>query len=705
MIFKLNSLTQKILTLFAVSFMIMFLILIIWHIFYSRKVIDNVNVLANQYFEKGKTELVAKQEEDYKKYLKAFNDIIIENINNGLENIIFIKKLVVNLYENKEIKEKNSFNYDIDINKFSRIDSNAKKIFSPEFIFDTINSVLLIKNISASNFINEITFLNSKSSYFKKNITGMLDFKSGSSVIDLLKKSRDFFYSYPRDNNNLMLINNIRVDDNRNIGVICTKLNLNKLMLQVERFLDLTHIGYFIITDNKFNILFSHACDSDEKRLAHLLKIKSNMLENLACLNDINNMGQESDIFQPFEYNSEEYFLQYSKINQVGWNVILIVSKKDMMFGLIKLEEGFNEIKNICIEKYLYLLHKNIYYIFSILISAFIVIAILFLVMIKKTMKPLKFLRKAVNLVGQGKIRQKVPCIKTGDEVEELSLAFNRMTNDLNSYIKNLAFTIREKEKIVADIETAAEIQLSALPKRLEFTEDGQEKYIDISSCCIPSKFIAGDFFDYFMIENNVLFDDNNHLFFTIGDVSGKGVPAALFMMTIKTILKNYLYESVRKYSLEEILLKVNNALGRDNKSFMFATMFCGILDLKTGKASCVSAAHNPPLVYRKATGKIEEVMLLESTIIGTPLKNVFFATITFDLDHGDVLFLYTDGLTDLQNRNEQYFGKEKLIKCFSEIADKSALEIKEKITETIKSFSVNNSYNDDVTYLTIKYK
>ena len=213
-----------------------------------------------------------------------------------------------------------------------------------------------------------------------------------------------------------------------------------------------------------------------------------------------------------------------------------------------------------------------------------VIVLLVVIVLSRKITAPVLMLREGVTIASTGNLDHLLD-IRTGDEIQELADAFNRMTTDLKEHIRNLTETTAAKERIQSELKVATDIQASLLPRLFPAFPDRPE--FDIFASMDPAKEVGGDFYDFFFI-------DDNNLCFLIADVAGKGVPAALYMMVTKTLLKS---EGQRLGEPDRMLAYVNNILAADNESCMFATVFCAILNIRTGEVRFANAGHNPPLI------------------------------------------------------------------------------------------------------------
>ena len=204
-----------------------------------------------------------------------------------------------------------------------------------------------------------------------------------------------------------------------------------------------------------------------------------------------------------------------------------------------------------------------------------------------KLLNPLSELTQGVQEISGGKFDKKLK-IKTGDELQTLAENFNTMTDELKLQMADLRKVTAEKERIETELEVATQIQSSMLPKN--FSVDNR---VDIFATMKPAKEVGGDLYDFYKL-------DENHLFVTIADVSGKGVLAALFMVAAITNLRNFIASLKSPNDLKSAIEKTNNRLCANNDGGLFVTAFSGIIDLTTGIFRYVNAGHNPPLIRRE---------------------------------------------------------------------------------------------------------
>lgn len=313
----------------------------------------------------------------------------------------------------------------------------------------------------------------------------------------------------------------------------------------------------------------------------------------------------------------------------------------------------------------------------------------------KIIINPLHILTDKVKLfISAGKLGIFENEIHTGDELQLLSEAFYNMSIDLETFIKNLKETTAAKQKIESELHVATAIQASMLPRI--FPPFPDRKDIEIFASMEPAKEVGGDLYDFFLI-------NDNKLCFVVGDVSGKGVPASLFMVITKTLIKN---EALRGISVEEILNNVNKTLSEQNDECMFVTVFIGILDLNTGEMEFSNAGHNPPLL-NKANEKEFNYLEVPKGFVLAGMPGMKFKKAKLTLNKGDILFIYTDGVTEAMNMEGKLYSDPRLAKTLSAIneTDRFVNKIIKEIRNDVKEHVQEAEQSDDITMMSLKYK
>jgi sigma-B regulation protein RsbU (phosphoserine phosphatase) len=274
---------------------------------------------------------------------------------------------------------------------------------------------------------------------------------------------------------------------------------------------------------------------------------------------------------------------------------------------------------------------------------------------------------------------------------QDPNLAINLIQLSIKRFIENLRAEVAARERIASELRIAHEIQNSMLPRTFPPFPDRKE--IDIFATMDPAKEVGGDFYDFFFV-------DKNKLCLIIGDVSGKGVPAALFMAISKTLFKT---EAMRGLSAAEIVNRVNILLCPDNQTCMFVTVFCLLLNTATGEVEFCSGGHNPPLVCG-ANGCFEFIDAPRGFVVGA-MENSVCTAKSITLKPGEIFFLYTDGVTEAMNPRNEQFSEGKLKVSLEKVKDeKDITDIVKGVRGDVLGFAQGAAQSDDITMLVLRY-
>ena len=279
---------------------------------------------------------------------------------------------------------------------------------------------------------------------------------------------------------------------------------------------------------------------------------------------------------------------------------------------------------------------------------------------------------------------------KYKDEVGRLAESFVFMRAELRKNVKELMETTAAKERIESELQIAHDIQMGILPKM--FPPFPERDEFELYAILEPAKEVGGDFYDFFFI-------DNQHLCFVVGDVSGKGVPASLFMAVSKTLIK---MEATRAIPSEEVMNRVNRNLSVDNPSLMFVTLFFGILNVHTGELEYCLGGHDPPYIIR-TSGDLELLALTDGMMLGVNEDFLYESRKTV-IHKGETVFLYTDGVTEAMNPDDKLFTDQRLEKTLAQWREKDPTTIINSVRETVRNFSEGTPQSDDITMLALKF-
>lgn len=330
-------------------------------------------------------------------------------------------------------------------------------------------------------------------------------------------------------------------------------------------------------------------------------------------------------------------------------------------------------------------------------IAVIILTAVILIAIVIALIKPINMLSDAARSFVQDRSdEQKEDSaisrlnIRTGDEVETLCDSVKQMERDINRYIVNLTAITAEKERIGAELNVAAQIQADMLPRIFPAFPDRTE--FDLYASMTPAKEVGGDFYDFYMI-------DDSHIGLVMADVSGKGVPAALFMVIAKTLIKN---RSMMGGGPAEILKYVNDQLCEGNEAELFVTVWLAVIDITTGKGIAANAGHEHPAL-RRADGSFELIKYRHSPAVAT-MEGMRFKEHEFELHPGDSLFVYTDGVTEATNAETKLFGEERLIDALNIDPGAKPAALISNVRGEIEKFVGEAPQFDDITMLGFSY-
>lgn len=304
--------------------------------------------------------------------------------------------------------------------------------------------------------------------------------------------------------------------------------------------------------------------------------------------------------------------------------------------------------------------------------------------------EPLRKLADSTKSLAAGDLDAPLPIIKGQDEVANLAGSFVSMRGELKKHIDMLQAAATAKERIASELRIAQSIQMELVPKTFPPFPDRQD--FELYAMMNPAREVGGDFYDFLM-------PDPEHLWIVIGDVSGKGIPAALFMAVTRTFLRAFVQEEA---SPGRVLARVNDELACNNESNMFVTLFCGVVHLPDGVFRWANGGHNPPF-FLPAGGKTEFLPRTKGALVGA-IEELAFAEAELKLQPGDTLFLYTDGVTEAMNQTQQLFGNDRTRDCLQELRQQDCVGIVNGMAAQLADFAEGAEQSDDITMLVLRF-
>lgn len=280
--------------------------------------------------------------------------------------------------------------------------------------------------------------------------------------------------------------------------------------------------------------------------------------------------------------------------------------------------------------------------------------------------------------------------LNTNDEIGNLGTIMAKMEQDILSYEENITRIAAENERISAELDLAAHIQLSALPS--EFPAFPDRKEFDLFASMTPAREVGGDFYDFFLL-------GEDKLALVIADVSGKGVPAALFMMSSKMLINNF---ALYGESPAAIISTVNERICLNNENCMFVTVWLGILEISTGKLTFCNAGHTSPAII-KSDGRTELIGYEHNTAVGV-MNGMPYNDKVIQLASGDMIFVYTDGVTEATDAEEKMYSEERMVDILASVKDVSPEKLINAVKSDVETFVGDAPQFDDITMLSVRY-
>jgi sigma-B regulation protein RsbU (phosphoserine phosphatase) len=318
--------------------------------------------------------------------------------------------------------------------------------------------------------------------------------------------------------------------------------------------------------------------------------------------------------------------------------------------------------------------------------SGLAILALAIVILSRRITRPLAALAASAGRLATGDLDGPLPEAESRDEIGALTAAFRHMRDSLKEYIRNLQETTAAKERLEGEMKAARRIQADMLPSP---TAGGASSGYELSAVLVPARAIGGDLFDHF--------EQQGRVFFLVGDVSGKGVAAALFMARAKTVFDAI---ATRERDPGAVLGRLNSTLCQQNDAGMFVTAVCGTFDLKTRVVTFATAGHEPPILV-DAEGCSRALDTEGGRVLGV-IDLDHYPVSTHTLAAGDALVMYTDGVSEAQDPGGDFFGAERLLAATSRSAG-SAARITAGVLDSVKTFASTAPQSDDITILTLK--
>ena len=427
----------------------------------------------------------------------------------------------------------------------------------------------------------------------------------------------------------------------RFVGILTIDLSLQKLQ-EIVSSIHILDSGYAFLLSKEHKILVH----PDSSQVMRIYPVKS------------------------FEHNriikEKEYWIYYAPILSTNLTLAIVLPSHELFASL----------------HYMFLISIILATIGSILLI------ITMILISRRISRPLMQVVKLTDEISRGNFDKKIALPTSHDEIYQLSLAVNRMEDAIKHYIQNLKVATIKEERIESELDIARSIQMSMLPLGIPPNDS-----IVIDAVLQPARTVGGDFYDFFYL-------DDAQICFVIADVSGKGVPAALFMSVTMSYIRAY---STSSLTPSKIINTVNNTIASNNDANMFVALFLGILHIKSGELQYVNAGHTEPYIISR-NKPIKRLASSENPVVGA-FEEINYKDETIVLEHHEKLFLYTDGVNEAFSKEDEQFGELRLKTLLEQSTDLSPKETIKTVQTSLKAFCHDSEQSDDITMLTIQFK
>ena len=460
----------------------------------------------------------------------------------------------------------------------------------------------------------------------------------------------------------------------RKVGVYGIDLNLDWLKQSIADEEQKVREASLLADGSFDDSFFVQVVDSKGKKIAGSETLDAQVIKTI--------LGQESIGFKEIQNSGETYMISTKRLGHSGWTLV-VAQHKDfvLLYGYI----------------------LAVIIIFLMVLSSIVVIFFIWHG-IKHAVKPLLYLSDSAQEVAHGNFDTPLPTFRHNDEITQLRDSFDTMQQSLKRYVAELQESTAAKASIESELNVAHAIQRSMLPNSQFLIQNSKFK-IKLNAMQKPAKAVGGDLYDYFLRDEK--------LFFCIGDVSGKGVPASLVMAVTRTLFRNVAAHTAEPQHIVETM---NANICEGNENCMFVTLYVGVLDLKTGLLRYSNAGHDAPYILSSSQPPVQESAILQTPPVPSSslpcdpnlpigvLPGFSYTVQEMQMAPGTIIFLYTDGLTEAETHTHEQFGEERMqhvMKLFSGTPQ----ELIDTMTLAVHHFVGDTEQSDDLTMLAIQYQ
>lgn len=461
--------------------------------------------------------------------------------------------------------------------------------------------------------------------------------------------------------------------------------------------IDIGEDGYAFVVDEDGQVVMSGRIDGETAVHAdQIVDLRQSDNQPLAQAALRMTAGETDSVEMTLD--DREVYLAYAPLGRLGWSLVTVLEEENVIAPAMASQEMILAMTEEIDEKQ----DKAILGVIAVFVLELVCVTVF--ACVSGTMFSIKLTEPICSLTDEvmnwdgSDFSQRIS-VKTGDEIEDLGEAFNDMIDQIEEYVENLSTVTAEKERIRMEIQVASRLQADMLPDVDGIFAD-REDFI-LAASMIPAKGVGGDFYDFFLL-------DEERLAFVIADVSGKGVPAALFMVASRMLIRSRLMAlGTKEGGLSDAVEEVNQSLCDNNKDGMFVTAWIGVLNTVSGEVDFVNAGHCRPLVQRR--GGICEYDLTFGGMMLAGMEDTIYRQGQLKLNRGDTLLLYTDGVTEANDSQQNMYGEERLKETVEKTVEKTGNMYPEEILtmlwKAVDNFRGDEPQFDDITMLAIAWR
>ena len=451
------------------------------------------------------------------------------------------------------------------------------------------------------------------------------------------------------------------------VGTISVDISLDSLSNTISSVKPYPHSYSFVIGQS--GTYFVHP---DTTKLFYQSIFTETLLQPDSTMSNLGHAMQRGEEgMKQMVFDGEDCYVFYKALSMTGWSVAIVCTESDI-FG------SYFQLMRIVL---------------GIIIAGLAIMLLVLSRIINKELSPLRQLAHGAETIANGHFDTALPPTTRKDEIGKLTLSFGNMQHSLTKYVEELKKTTASKAQIEGELKIASDIQMSMLPKIFPPYPDRDD--IDIFGRLTPAKEVGGDLYDFYIRDEK--------LFFCIGDVSGKGVPASLVMAVTRAMFRTISTHETRP---SRIVSAVNNAMAKDNESNMFVTLFVGVLDLPTGRLRFCNAGHDAPLLI-SGDGLFIGYLPIDANLPVGVMPDWKFTDQDALIDPFTSIFLYTDGLTEAEDIEHRQFGEDRLLNTGRQAKQNkqdTPKQLIDQMTKAVQDFVGDAEQSDDLTMLAILY-